>query len=103
MSEVLPSIIFQMGVGGIGGYVLGFALKKFSKLIFVIGLFIIVLFYLGMKGVMHVSINYDALSKTISNLFHLAGAAISWLAGVVALLPFAGSFIVGFLIGYKLG
>ncbi|MEM3769749.1 MAG: FUN14 domain-containing protein [Candidatus Bathyarchaeia archaeon] len=104
MSEVFPSILFQLGVGGIGGFILGFALKKLSKLILLlIGLFIVVLLYLGMKGIIHVSINYDALFEVISNFFHWTGSAISWLAGVVALLPFAGSFVAGFLLGLKLG
>ncbi len=104
MSEVFPSIIFQLGVGGIGGFILGFTLKKLSKLILLlIGLFIIALLYLGIKGIIHVSINYDALLEAINNFFHWAGSAISWLANVVALLPFAGSFIVGFLLGLKLG
>jgi len=102
MSEIFPSIIFQLGVGGIGGFILGFTLKKLSKLILLlIGFFVVVLLYLGMKGV--ISINYGALFEAISNFFHWAGSAISWLTHVVALLPFAGSFIAGFLLGLKFG
>jgi uncharacterized membrane protein (Fun14 family) len=104
MSEIFPSIIFQLGVGGIGGFILGFTLKKLSRFILLlIGLFIVVLLYLGMKGIIHVSINYYALVKAISDFLGWAGTAISWLTSVVALLPFAGSFIVGFLLGLKLG
>ncbi|MEM3153447.1 MAG: FUN14 domain-containing protein [Candidatus Bathyarchaeia archaeon] len=104
MSEVFPSIIFQLGVGGIGGFILGFTLKKLSKLILLlIGLFIVVLLYLGMKGIIHVSINYEALFEAVSNFFHWAGSAISWLVSVVALLPFFGSFVAGFILGLKLG
>jgi uncharacterized membrane protein (Fun14 family) len=103
MSEIFPSIIFQLGVGGIGGFILGFTLKKLSKLIVLLIGFFIVLLYLGMKGIISVSINYDALFEAISNFFHWAGSALSWLAHVVALLPFAGSFIAGFLLGLKLG
>jgi len=104
MSEVFPSIIFQLGVGGIGGFILGFSLKKLSRLILLlIGLFIVVLLYLGMKGIIHVSINYDALFKALSDFFRWAGSAMSWLTSVVALLPFTGSFIAGFLLGLKLG
>jgi uncharacterized membrane protein (Fun14 family) len=104
MSEIFPSIIFQLGVGGIGGFILGFTLKKLSKLIvLLLGFFIVVLLYLGMKGIISLSINYDALFEAISNFFHWAGSALSWLTHVVALLPFAGSFIAGFLLGLKLG
>jgi len=102
MNDVLPSIIFQLGLGGVGGFIMGYALKKISKIILVlIGLFIISLVYLGVKGV--ISINYDALLNGISGLFGIAYAASSWLVQILALVPFAGSFIVGFLIGLKLG
>lgn len=102
MSEVLPPIVYELGIGGIGGFVVGYALKKISKLILIlIGLFIAVLIYLGIKGV--ISVNYEALFTFISNLFGLAGNAISWFVHTIALLPFAASFIVGFLLGFKLG
>ena len=32
-----------------------------------------------------------------------SGSAFSWLVGIVSFLPFAGSFVVGFLLGFKLG
>ncbi|MEM3703060.1 MAG: FUN14 domain-containing protein [Candidatus Bathyarchaeia archaeon] len=104
MSEVFPSMIFQLGVGGVGGFILGYTLKKLSKLIiFLIGLFIVVLLYLGMKGIISVSINYDALLKAINDLFGFTSAAMQWLTHIVALLPFTGSFITGFALGLKLG
>lgn len=31
MNDVLPSIIFQLGLGGVGGFIMGYALKKISK------------------------------------------------------------------------
>lgn len=102
MSEVLPSIIFQLGVGSIGGFILGFTIKKLSKLIlFLIGLFVIILLILGVKGI--ININYDALFRAISDLFGWAGTALAWLANVIALIPFTGSFILGFILGLKLG
>ncbi|MGB9854084.1 MAG: FUN14 domain-containing protein [Candidatus Bathyarchaeales archaeon] len=102
MSEILYPIIYQLGIGGIGGFIMGFALKKISKLLLVlIGIFIIALIYLGAKGI--ISINYEALFTAIGNLLGMAGSAFSWLIHVIALIPFAGSFIVGFVIGFKLG
>lgn len=102
MSEVLSPIIFQLGLGGVGGFIVGYALKKISKLIMVLaGIFIIALIYLGVKGI--ISINYDALFTAIGELLGVAGAASSWLVHAIALLPFAGSFIAGFVIGFKLG
>jgi len=102
MSEIFPSLGYQLGIGGIGGFIVGYATKKISKLIvIVLGLFIIALLYLGVQGI--ININYDALWKTLANSLGMAESAFSWIVGVISLLPFAGSFIVGFLLGFKLG
>jgi uncharacterized membrane protein (Fun14 family) len=102
MSAVFPSLGFQLGLGGVGGFIVGYALKKLSKLVLIlIGVSLIALLYLGAKGI--ISINYDMLWKALANLLGVAGAAFSWLIGVISLLPFAGSVVVGFLLGFKLG
>ena len=102
MSEIVSPLVFQLGVGAVGGFVVGFALKKLAKLfIVIIGIFVIVLLYLGTSGV--ISINYSALWSTIAGLLGGATKAAGWLVGVVSLLPFVGSFLVGFLLGLKVG
>jgi uncharacterized membrane protein (Fun14 family) len=102
VSEVVSPVVFQLGVGGIGGFIVGFALKKLSKLIlFLIGIFILSLIYLSTRGI--ININYSGLWSALSGLVGSAGSAFSWLIGVISVLPFAGSFIAGFLIGLKLG
>jgi uncharacterized membrane protein (Fun14 family) len=102
MSEILPPIVYQVGIGGIGGFIVGYAVKKLSKLILIlIGIFIIALIYLGIRGI--ISINYEALFKAIGDFLGMAGLAFSWLTHAIALIPFAGSFIAGFAIGFKLG
>lgn len=102
MSEVLSPLVYQLGIGGIGGFIVGYAIKKISKLIIIlIGLFLIALLYLGTQGI--ININYGALWTALEGAFSFAGEAASWLIGLVSILPFAGSFIVGFLLGLKLG
>jgi uncharacterized membrane protein (Fun14 family) len=102
MSEVISPVVFQLGLGGVGGFIVGFALKKISKLILiVIGLFLVVLLYLAAKGI--ININYAALWNALEGLSGRGGQAASWLIGLISILPFAGSFIVGFLLGLKLG
>jgi uncharacterized membrane protein (Fun14 family) len=86
----------------VGGFVVGFALKKITELfIVIIGLFVLALLYLSVNGV--ISINYSALWNTIANGLGVAGQAASWIVGVVSVLPFVGSFVVGFLLGLKIG
>ena len=102
MSELVSPVVYQLGLGGIGGFVVGFALKKITKLfIVIIGLFILALLYLSVNGV--ININYNALWTTIANGLGLAGQAASWVIGLISLLPFLGSFVVGFLLGLKVG
>jgi len=102
MSEIISPLAYQLGIGGIGGFIAGYAIKKISKLIVIlIGLFIIALLYLGTQGI--ISINYEALWNATAGLVGFVGEAFSWLIGLISLLPFMGSFIVGFLLGFKIG
>ena len=102
MSEIISPLAYQLGIGGIGGFIVGYAVKKLSKLIaFVIGLFIIALIYLGIQGI--ISINYGALWGKLESIVGSAGQALSWLIGIISILPFMGSFVVGFLLGFKIG
>jgi len=102
MSEIITPVVYQLGLGAVGGFIVGFALKKITKLfIVIIGLFVLALLYLGINGV--ININYGALWETIANGLGLAGQAASWVVGIISVLPFIGSFVVGFLLGFKIG
>lgn len=105
MSEIVSPLVFQLGIGGVGGFIVGYALKKITKLIVIlIGLFIIALLYLSTRGI--ININYEVLWSEVSGLVGSAGSAggvFSWLAGLISIIPFLGSFAVGFLLGFKAG
>ncbi|HDD70327.1 hypothetical protein CW667_02605 [Candidatus Bathyarchaeota archaeon] len=103
MSELISPIAYQIGVGGVGGFVVGYAVKKISKLVMIlIGLAIITLLYLGASGILN--INYDKLWEALSNFFVFLGDTVSWFASlIVSVLPFMGSFIAGFLLGFRFG
>lgn len=102
MSEIFPQIGYQVGIGAVGGFIVGYAVKKIGKLIAILaGLVIVGLLYLSTSGI--ISINFDALWKAVANGLGMAQSAFSWLVGIIALLPFAGTFIAGFLLGLKLG
>jgi uncharacterized membrane protein (Fun14 family) len=102
MSFVLSPLVYQLGIGGIGGFLAGYAIKKISKLILVlIGLLVFFLFYLGTRGI--ISINYEELWNSLAGMLGFAGQAATWLIGLIALFPALGSFAAGFLIGLKIG
>ncbi|MFQ6086917.1 MAG: FUN14 domain-containing protein [Candidatus Bathyarchaeia archaeon] len=102
MSEIATPLVFQLGIGAIGGFVVGYAIKKVTKLIVVlIGVFLLALIYLSSQGIL--AVNYDKLSEAVSGWLGGAGQAVGWLTPIIAHLPFAGSFLAGFFFGFKLG
>ena len=102
MSEVLSPIVYQLGAGGILGFIAGYAVKKLLKLLAVIaGLFAVALIYLGYTGI--ISVNYQKLTEAIEGLMGGLGGASQWVSPIIANLPFAGSFVVGAALGLKKG
>ena len=102
MSEIITPLVYQLGLGAVGGFILGFALKKIAKIfIVVIGIFILALLYLGVGNI--ININYSALPNAVNGWLGTAGTAVLWIVGLISLLPFIGSFMVGFFLGFKLG
>lgn len=101
MSIVTP-IVFQLGFGGIAGFIVGYVFKKLTKLIAIIAaLFFIALIYLAYVDI--IKINFNALVDAIKGLLGAAPQATNWIASIIGVLPFAGSFAVGLLLGFKMG
>jgi uncharacterized membrane protein (Fun14 family) len=103
MSEIITPIVYQLGAGGITGFVAGYAIKKITKLILiVIGIFVMVLIYLDyVTGI--IQVNYSKLADAVAGLVGKAGGASSLLVAIIAHLPLAGSFLLGFFVGWKMG
>jgi uncharacterized membrane protein (Fun14 family) len=102
LSEIITPITYQLGVGGIGGFLVGYTLKKMVKIIaMILGLFSLTLIYLGYVGV--ISVHYDNLIEIISSVTPTITQAPELLTPIVSSLPFAGSFTAGFALGIKKG
>ena len=100
MSEIFSPFLNKLGVGGIGGFFIGYAIKKIVKLLAIIlGFFVLALSYLGYTGV--ISINYEKLIDVVSKV--LPYDIPNLLPIMINNLPFSGSFVVGFSIGLKKG
>ena len=64
LSEILTPVVYELGLGAVGGFVVGYALKKIAKIfLIVIGIFIAALLYLGARDI--ISINFGALWSAI--------------------------------------
>lgn len=92
-------MIGDLGVGGIVGFVTGYALKKFMKIAMaIIGVYILSLFWLQQKGV--IMINTDRLFNLANNVtFQI----VSLGQKVVGILPGTGAFVAGFYLGFQKG
>ena len=102
MSDLISPILYQLGTGGILGFIIGYAFKKVLKIIAVIvGIFAVILIYLGHSGIIYV--NYPRLTEAVEGLLGNIGETSQWLTTIIASLPFAGSLIVGCALGFKKG
>jgi uncharacterized membrane protein (Fun14 family) len=102
ISEIITPIVYQLGVGGIVGFVAGYVIKKITKIILIVfGIFVIALMYLGYKNI--ITINYSKLIDAVTGLLGEAGVAKDLLVAIISYLPVAGSFIAGLFIGWKMG
>lgn len=101
-TSYLTPLITQLGVGGIIGLCIGYALKKVAKIVAaIIGLFTLGLIYMETQGLISVDwLGVEAWGNTaLGSLGQMEGT----LGVVLSNLPFAGGAIVGFGLGIKMG
>lgn len=99
MSEVLNPFISQFSAGGIGGFLVGYAVKKIVKIIgFLLGLSVLALFYLDHVGL--ISVNYGRLTEAVSGFLQ---GAVEILPAIIGYLPLATSFTAGLALGIMKG
>jgi uncharacterized membrane protein (Fun14 family) len=102
MIDALTSLLAplaQLSIGGFGGFLTGYAIKKIIKMaVFFLGLGSLCLLYLSHGGI--ISINYDNLADAVSAALP---QMISFFSTVFAILPLASSFAAGFGLGMLKG
>jgi uncharacterized membrane protein (Fun14 family) len=101
MSEVAIPIVYELTVGGFGGYLVGYALKKVTKfLALLIGIIILAVIYLAYSGLLN--INYTGFATETKNALNYVGQAFVGMAPFLSNLPLIGSFVLGLFIAYKM-
>ncbi|MGQ9679586.1 MAG: FUN14 domain-containing protein [Candidatus Bathyarchaeia archaeon] len=101
-SDILTPIAAEMSIGGIGGFVVGYALKKIAKLLVVLlGIGFLILEYFAYKGI--ISVDYSALTEWAKRFMGDASWIQAVVVEIVAHLPFGLTFFTGFLLGLKMG
>ncbi len=100
--ELITPLATQLGIGGVSGFCVGYAMKKVAKIIAVfLGLVFIGLQYLAYKGV--IAIDYTAMNDLASSLIGEAGEAQGFIVAIFANVPFGTGFAGGILLGLKQG
>jgi len=100
--EILTPLLTQLGVGGVAGLCVGYALKKVGKIAaFILGIAFIGLELLAYKGI--IDIHYDTLITWGQEMIRQVGVLEGLMTLIIANMPFAASFLVGLAIGLKMG
>ncbi len=95
-------ILVTLGAGGIAGWAVGFTLKKIAKVLaLVLGVVFISLQVLAFKNL--IVIDWVKIEGLYANNTELEGTLAKAMSVVTYNLPFVGSFMVGFWMGFKKG
>jgi uncharacterized membrane protein (Fun14 family) len=99
VSEAFAPILFQLGIGGIGGFFIGYAIRKVVKLALILGMFVFSVMFLAYTNV--IAIDYGGLVEMASNLINAINPALGLFTLLLVHLPFVGSLIIGLIVGFK--
>lgn len=98
--ESLVPIGGEVTMGGLLGFVTGYAAKKIAKLVAVlVGLQVAVFTYLETRGVLEV--NWSKLSGSTPEVGQIHAQASGYLADLASAVPLGGGFTVGAVAGFK--
>ena len=97
MSEILTPIIAQLGIGGIGGFFVGYLIKKALKFVLIIGAFAFVASYFAYETA--IEVNYAQL---LARAQEFVTPAWGFLSPLLSKIPFSGSLILGVIIGFMM-
>ena len=94
-------LLATLGGGGIAGWAVGYTLKKVAKIIAIfLGVTFITLQYLAYKHV--ITVDWSKVQSAVDKQ-HLEQSAQGIISVLTYNLPFAGSFLVGFWLGFRKG
>ena len=99
ISDFFTQILFSLSIGGVGGFLIGYATKKIIKILMVLlGLYALSLFYL-----MHVEVIKLNSEKLLETMSSLVAQIVGFFLSTLTYLPLSGSFAAGFTLGIVKG
>lgn len=98
MFDIFTPIMLQFGLGGIGGFFVGYLLKKLLKFALIIGAFVFALAYFAFES--SIQIDYAQL---ISRMEVVAVPIGELIYPLVSQIPVLGSLVLGAVVGFTKG
>jgi uncharacterized membrane protein (Fun14 family) len=99
--EIFGPLLPQMGFGGVLGWAVGFFAKKSLKVVaLIVAFFFIVLQVLGHYE--YVDVNFVKMAQDFGQYANEDLVSAIW-GFFTDNLPFGGSFVIGFMLGFKMG
>jgi uncharacterized membrane protein (Fun14 family) len=95
MSELINPIITQVGIAGIGGFFVGYLIKRVLKFALMIGVFVFIFIYFVYDSA--IQFNYTEL---MAHAQEVAAPAWTFVSPLLMQIPAVGSLILGVLIGF---
>ena len=99
MFDFFSQLFLSFGVGGFGGFFIGFVTKKIIKILMVlVGLYVVSLVYLT-----HIEVIKIDTTKLLATSSNIITEIINFSLSTLAYLPISGSFAIGFILGIVKG
>jgi len=99
LSESFTHILFQLCIGGIGGFLIGYAMRKVIKVALIVGVVVFSLIFLAYTDV--INVDYSGLSETASSLVNAVNPALNLLTPLFAHIPFIVNLVFGLFLGFR--
>ncbi|MDG6223341.1 MAG: hypothetical protein IAX21_03265 [Candidatus Bathyarchaeota archaeon] len=99
LTESLAPIVFQLVLGGVGGFLIGYAIRKVLKIALIVGVVVFSLILLASANI--INVDYTGLSETTTNILNAINPALSLITPLLAHVPFIASLVFGFILGFK--
>jgi len=99
MDDLLTPIVYVLVIGGVAGYFIGYLIKRISGVAVTIGVFAFLFLYMAYTKA--IDLNLDELVSNITKFADILGPL--GFTALASSAPFAGSFVVGLVLGLKRG
>ena len=97
ITETIAPILFQIAIGGIGGFLIGYILKKVFKVALILVAIVFSIMLLAYVDI--INVDFGGLFNMASEVVTAIDPALAFIAPLLANVPFIASLIIGFIIG----